>query len=388
MRIKSIEKFLRENKELVASLRKIIWRYSKKISKEVKIMNFCGTHEWTTVHFGLRSLMPPNIKLVAGPGCPVCITPSYYIERSIELSLDGITIYTYGDAYKLPSLRQINGARSLEEAHSLGGKVKVVYSFLDAIKDKSKGVFLGIGFETTSPSYAFPIKLKKVPRNIFFLSALRLTPPAAEYAIKKALEKGFTPVQGIIAPGHVTAVAGVRPWIKISKKYKIPTVVSGFEPIDLLISIARILKMIIENRVKLEIEYRRVVSLDGNIKAKKVVKDVFDISDSAWRGLGFIPNSGLELKEKYREYDAFREFGIKKLSPKKWKYDLPPTCKCADVTLGLANPIDCPLFMKTCTPDKPWGPCMVSIEGTCSIWARFGGGGLAENIARDIGILK
>jgi len=389
MDVKIIERIFRENSGLAISLRNIIWRYVEKLGRTVKIMNFCGTHEWTTVHFGIRSLMPPGLELVAGPGCPVCITPSYYIEKVIELSFEGVTVYTFGDAYKLPALRPVKGARSLEEARALGGEVKVVYSFLDAIKEHKKdvGVFLGIGFETTSPSYAIPLKLGKVPDGLYFLSVLRLTPPAAEYAIKKALEKGVTAVQGIIAPGHVTTVTGAKPWLEIAEKYSIPTVVSGFEPIDLLISIARILKMLYEGRAGLEIEYKRAVTLEGNIKAKRAIEEVFTVVDSAWRGLGFIPKSGLKLRESFSKYDALTNLGIKPLTPEEWKYDLPPACKCAEVTLGLAKPTDCPLFMKACTPKKPWGPCMVSMEGTCAVWARFGGGGLAEEVAKDLGIL-
>ncbi len=386
-----LQSLLRYDREMAENIKRIIWKYAEKLKdRKIKIMNFCGTHEWTTVHFGLRSLMPPNVELVAGPGCPVCVTPSYFIEQAIKLSFEGIRVYTFGDAFKLPALKRVNGARSLEEAKALDGDVKIVYGFLDAITDAKKhgkpSVFLGIGFETTVPSYSLPFYKKVVPKNIGFISVLRLTPPAAEYAIEAAIERGLTPIQGIIAPGHVSTIIGARPWDVISKKYGIPAVVSGFEPVDVLLSIARILKMIIEGRVGVEIEYKRLVNWNGNKFALKTIDEVFHVDDAAWRGLGFIPNSGLEFNDGFKVYDAFEMYGIKRLSKEEWRYDLPAACRCADITLGLAVPTDCKLFKKACTPERPIGPCMVSLEGTCAVWARFGGGGLADEIARDIGL--
>jgi len=392
--IKDIEKYYRTNKESAEKIKSIIHKYAEKIRKErkiekIKIMNFCGTHEWTTVHFGIRTLMPPQVELIAGPGCPVCITPSIYIEESIKLALDGVTVYVFGDAYKLPAVRRIKGANSLFEAKSIGGKVKVVYSFLDAIEDakknKEESVFLGIGFETTAPSYSIPIEKNIVPENLKFISTLRLTPPAAEYAIQIAQKMGLTPIQGIIAPGHVSAVIGAKPWTILSKKYGIPSVVSGFEPIDLLLSIALILRMIYRGKAETLIEYKRVVSWEGNIHAQKSMRNVFEVIDAGWRGIGMIPSSGLRLKEKYKKIDAVEDYNLAIREEKDGK-DLPPGCLCAHITLGLAKPTDCPLFMKACKPSKPYGPCMVSSEGTCAIWARFGGGGLVEDIAKSIGL--
>ena len=382
---------LRYNREAAEKVKKVIWKLASRLGgRTVKLMNFCGTHEWTTVHFGLRSLMPPNVKLVAGPGCPVCVTPSHYIEESIRLAMDGVKVYSFGDAFKLPALRRVMGARNLEEAKALGGSVEVVYSFLDAVKkaraDGGEGVFLGIGFETTTPSYSIPLRSRQIPDNLFFLSVLRLTPPAADFAIKAALDRGLTPVQGIIAPGHVSTIIGAKPWKELAEKYGIPAVVSGFEPLDLLVSIAMLLKMIVEGRNTVEIEYKRLVTWEGNMYVQRVNSEVFQVEDAAWRGLGFIPESGLELKGEYRRYDAAREFGIEPLTREKWRYDLPAACKCADITLGLAEPTDCPMFKKACTPERPIGPCMVSLEGTCAVWARFGGGGLAEEIAREVGV--
>ncbi len=370
--------------EKIEALKSLIWRLAEELG-HIKIMNFCGTHEWTVVHYGIRSLMPDNVELIAGPGCPVCITPSYAIEKAIELSLEGVKVYTYGDAYRLPSLKPVKGVRSLFEAKASGGKVDVVYSFLDAVKEarneRGEKLFFGIGFETTAPSYALSFCKGIVPEDFYFLSVLRLTPPAADYALSKVGK-----VSGIIAPGHVSTITGAKPWREIARNHSMPVVISGFEPLDVLISIATILKMIKEGKSGLVIEYRRAVREDGNKLARTYIEKVFEVSDAAWRGIGIIPSSGLELTMKFSEYDAYKRFSIKKPEAKEWVSDLPKGCKCAEITLGLAKPVDCPYYLKSCTPDRPIGPCMVSSEGTCAIWARFGGGGLAEEIAKEVGV--
>lgn len=392
-----IERVYRLNPALASSLKRIIWKYAEEIRRregkdfKIKLMNFCGTHEWTTVHFGLRSLMPENVELVAGPGCPVCITPAYYVDQAIKLAFDGITVYTFGDAYRLPTVRPVKGARSLMEAKGLGAEVKLVYSFLDAVEEAKRdcrtSVFFGIGFETTAPSYAMVFTGKGVPSNLLFLSILRLTPPAAKYAVQAVEARGLSPIQGIIAPGHVSTITGAKPWDEVSRETGIPAVISGFEPIDLLMSVALLLKMIKNGEVGVRIEYLRAVSWEGNLEAQSAIRKVFYMADAPWRGIGFIPKSGLKLRQGYGKYDAFRQLGLKELSPEEWKYDLPPECRCAEVTLGMCKPPDCPLFMKSCTPDKPWGPCMVSIEGTCAVWARFGGGGLADVVGKELGLV-
>jgi len=381
---------LLRSREVAKVAVELIRKYASELAARgcasVKLMNFCGTHEWTTVHFGIRSLVPPSVELVAGPGCPVCITPSACVEAAIELALDGVTVYTFGDAYRLPALRPVRGARSLIEAKAAGGDVRVVYSFADAIRDARnarEAAFLAIGFETTAPSYALPLARGLVPPNLKLITALRLTPPAAKRAIAAAVERGLEPVRGIIAPGHVSTVTGAEPWDRLARELGLPAVVSGFEPVDLLVSVATLLRMLLEGRVGAEIEYRRLVTWEGNVAAKKLIAEVFEVADAAWRGLGVIPESGLELRGPYRGYDAWEEYGLPRPGP---EGDMPGGCRCADVILGLAKPTDCPLFMKACTPSKPYGPCMVSSEGTCAIWARFGGGGLADAIAEELGL--
>lgn len=381
---------LLRSKELAQHITKLVHRLASELAqrgrKTVKLMNFCGTHEWTTVHYGIRSLMPPTVELVAGPGCPVCITPSYCVENAIELALDGITVYTFGDAYKLPAVKRVRGARSLAEAKAQGGDVKVVYSFLDAVKQARasgrESVFLAIGFETTAPSYALPLSRGDVPGNLKLLTALRLTPPAARHAILTTIERGLEPVSGIIAPGHVSTVIGAEPWDRLAKELGLPAVVSGFEPVDLLVSISILLEMILNGVSGARIEYTRVVTWGGNALAKRLIEEVFETADSHWRGLGLIAASGLELRGPYRAYDAYDAYGLRKVEEGE---DSLSGCRCPEVIMGLAKPVECPLFMKICTPSKPYGPCMVSSEGACAIWARFGGGGFADKVA---GILE
>lgn len=383
-----ILKLFRSNKDLIDSIIRTIWRYANDLGEQIKIMNFCGTHEWTVTHYGLRGLMPPNLELVAGPGCPVCVIPSHYIEAAIKLSLEGIRVYTYGDAYRLPAARSAEGARSLAEARALGGDVEIVYSFLDAVRDakgrEKKCVFFGLGFETVAPGYALLFLEGEVPPNLSFMSLLKLTPPVAEYAVKLNIERGLLPLKGIIAPGHVSTVIGASEWSFLPRDFGLSTVIAGFEPLDVLVAIAQILLMIKERRPGINIEYRRVVKWEGNVYAKKLIRGVLRPMYSAWRGIGFIPRSGLKLVEDYHErYDALKCFDIPELTPREyiftgahygvpWKHDLPPRCRCGEVVLGIAYPSDCSLFMKGCKPDSPVGPCMVSIEGACNIWAREG----------------
>lgn len=310
------------------------------------------------------------------------MTPANYVDTCIRLALEGVRIYSYGDAFRLPNTKAVSNARSLEEAKALGGDVKVVYSFLDAMKDAREYgrdcVFLGIGFETTMPSYSEPLAHGMLPGNLYFLSALRLTPPAAAFALDKV-----GGVDGIIAPGHVSVITGASAWSPIAERFNTPAVVSGFEPLDLLISIAGLLNQISRGEHKVEIEYRRAVAWDGNEKVMASISKVFKEADAAWRGIGVIPASGLELREEYSKNDAKSRFGIEDPTKKTWTEDLPEGCRCGEVTLGLIKPTDCPLFLVACTPEKPYGPCMVSSEGTCAVWARYGGGGLADQVAAE-----
>ena len=370
----NIVRDFRENSEIARLLCQKINSLASEVGP-VKFMNFCGTHEWTTVYFGLRHLLPPNIELVAGPGCPVCVTPSYFIEQAIRLAFEGFVVYTYGDSYRLPVLNPVDGCRTLEEARSRGGKVKLVYSFLEAVEDarreKEKAVFLGIGFETLAPIYSSLLLAGKVPENLKLLSLVKLTPPAARFAIKYHKDRGLLPISGVIAPGHVSTVIGASSWEFLPQELGLPTVVAGFEPIDVLAAVFLLLKMCVEKRPRVEIEYKRAVSWEGNITAKRTIAATFRMSESAWRGIGIIPESGLFLKEEFSDFDAFTTFNLEHV-PEAGE-DLAPGCKCGEIMIGVSRPTDCPLFGKRCTPNSPVGPCMVSVEGPCNIWARFGG---------------
>ncbi|AKG38295.1 hydrogenase expression protein HypD [Infirmifilum uzonense] len=394
--IEELERTFRGSEELARRLSRVIHERFNQARKvlgldSIKIMNFCGTHEWTIVHFGLRSLMPKGLELVAGPGCPVCVTPSKYIEDAIRLSLDGIRVYTYGDTYKLRTINEVRGVTSLEEAKAMGGDVKLVLNILEAIKDSrnngKEAVFLGIGFETAAPAYAQAVLSGKMPDNLKLLSLAKLTPPAMFYAMDILREKPpEPPVMGVIAPGHVSTITGAKAWEPVAENYSVPVVVSGFEPLDVLLSIAEILRQIISREAKVKIEYTRAVTWSGDLKAQAMIHKVFETVDDAWRGIGFFPLSGLRLRDSFARMDAFKQFGIKEIRPEEWRKDTPPGCRCAEVTLGKAKPTDCPMFLKKCTPEKPYGPCMVSLEGTCAVWARFGGGGVADEIARELGL--
>lgn len=386
-----IRQVFRQNLPLASKLKDTIWRYASAIKERekcdaIKIMNFCGTHEWTTTYYGLRDLLPPFLDMVAGPGCPVCVVPSYYVDVAVKLAREGIRIYTYGDSLRLRSAKAGCPA-SLQEVKADGGDVKVVYSFLDAVRDScehgKESVFFGIGFETTAPSYALTLTRGMVPEDLKFLNVMRLTPPSMKYTVKIHQERGLLPIRGVIAPGHVSTIIGAAEWEFLPRVHGLATVVAGFEPIDVLMAVAQILLMIRENRPAVKIEYKRLVKWGGNEYAKKLIDEVFEKAYAAWRGLGFIPRSGLKLKgEFFEKHDALKHFGVPDLTPKEfiythahhgvpWEHDLPPRCRCGEVIVGIAKPVDCPLFMKGCSPLNPWGPCMVSSEGACAIWARY-----------------
>ncbi len=264
-----------------------------------------------------------------------------------------------------------------------------MYSVVDAVKKarekRRESVFLAVGFETTAPATASVVVRDLVPENMTFINVHRLTPPIMRYTFE--VHKEHIPIRGVIAPGHVSTITGARAWSFVVDEYGIPTVVAGFEPLDVLLAVLEILYQLYEGKPRLVNEYTRAVTWEGNVEAQRAIRECCEEVDAAWRGLGFVPKSGLAFREKYRVYDALERYGIPELTPERFKYDLPPGCKCAEITLGLAKPTDCPYFLKGCTPANPYGPCMVSSEGTCAVWARYGGGGLAMEVAREIGII-
>ncbi len=330
-------------------------------SYPIKICHVCGTHEWTISHYGLRSLLPETVDVIAGPGCPVCIIPAAEIDEAIKLALNGVTITTFGDLLRVPGSEM-----SLQDARARGGDVRIVYSVSDAVKMAKKEphhdfAFFAIGFETTAPSTAVEI-LNEPPSNLSFLVSHRLIPPAMELL----LGIGDLHIDGFIAPGHVSTIIGVKPYEIFAKAYHMPTIVAGFEPLDVLFTMSMLLQQILNGEAKLENEYSRVVTWEGNVKAQGLMEQVFDVTTGRWRGLGKVPASTLALKEEFVKYDARKKYNVKIEHTR----DLLPGCLCHLVMIGKIKPPECKLYMKQCTPQTPRGACMVSTEGTCRIWAK------------------
>ena len=330
-------------------------------SYDTKFCHVCGTHEWTITHYGLRSLLPETVDVIAGPGCPVCVLPAAEIDEAVSLASKGLTVLTFGDLLRVPGSEM-----SLQEARASGGEVRVVYGLGDAVKMAEKEpdrdfVFFAIGFETTAPSTAIEV-LSKPPENLSFLISHRLIPPAMELL----LGVGDLHIDGFIAPGHVSTIIGMKPYAIFPTAYRMPTVVAGFEPLDVLFAISMLLQQIKDGEARLENEYKRSVKWEGNVKAQKLMEQVFNVVGGHWRGLGKLPLSALGLKEDFATYDARKKYGVKIESSR----DLLPGCLCHLVMIGKIKPPECSLYMKTCTPQTPKGACMVSIEGTCRIWAK------------------
>lgn len=315
---------------------------------------------------GIKKLLPRNIELVSGPGCPVCVSSQSDIDRAIEISrIKDVIMTTFGDMMCVPGTHG-----SLEGMKRQGYDVRVVYSCLDALNiakgnPQKKVVFMGIGFETTSPTIAATIleaKKQKI-QNFFVLSNFKLIFPALEALASSKKIK----IDGFICPGHVSVITGSIPYEKVAKRYKKPSVITGFDTIDILKGIERLINQIKNGEYKVEIAYKRAVKKQGNRTARKILGSVFEASDSEWRGLGVIKKSGLKLREKYRDFDAEIRFKVK--IPKTRKIQ---GCICGKVIQGIKSPRDCKLFKKACTPQNPIGPCMVSSEGTCAAYYKYG----------------
>jgi len=333
----------------------------------LNIMEVCGTHTQNFCRFGLAKLLPKNIRLISGPGCPVCVSPQGYIDTAIELAKNkDLLIVTFGDMLAVPG-----SCSSLEKERAKLGNVRVVYSPLDALSiaranPGKKIVFLAVGFETTAPAIALSIleAKKEKLKNIFFLLSLKLIPAAMRYLL---LDKRIR-IDGFLCPGHVAAVMGTKEYAFVPKKYKIPCCVAGFEPVDILESIYMILEQLALGKAGVANQYTRVVTATGNLKAQGIIRRVFRTADSEWRGLGIIAQSGLELKNEFSDFDASRIFPA--ASPRV-KIKAAGQCRCSDVLKGLILPLGCPLFAKKCQPEHPLGPCMVSGEGACNAYYKF-----------------
>lgn len=314
--------------------------------------------------FGIPSLLPENIRLISGPGCPVCVSDRKYIDQAIAYArLEKVIITTFGDLIRVPG-----STSSLEVEKANGADIRIVYSVLDAIKiaennpDK-KIVFLGIGFETTAPGSAAGIVNARTEgiRNFYLFSAHKIMPPAMEALIDEGVK-----LNGYIAPGHVSTITGISIYKNIPEKYKLGVVISGFEPVDILKAILMLVVQIEINEPKVEIAYTRVVRPEGNIKAQQMMEEVFELRDDWWRGLGILPNSGLKIREKYSGFDAEVMIPVQVEPTREDK-----GCICGEILKGIKNPKDCLLFGKACNPENPAGACMVSHEGACNAYYRY-----------------
>ena len=328
---------------------------------KTKFCHVCGTHEWTITHFGLRSLLPETVEVIAGPGCPVCILPAAEIDEAIELAKRGVTVTTFGDLIRVPG-----SDTSLQQTKAEGADVRIVYSPRDAIEMAKKTpdkefVFFAVGFETTSPTTAVEV-LSNPPENFSFLVSHRLIPPAMELL----LGIGDLQIDGFIAAGHVATITGLKPYEGFPKSYKMPTVAAGFEPLDVLFALDMLVQQVKEGIARLENEYKRVVTWEGNTKAQRLVEQVFDVADGNWRGLGKLPMSALALKEKYAKFDARKKYDLHIEESR----DILKGCLCHLVMIGKIKPPECPSYLTKCSPEAPKGACMVSNEGTCRIWAK------------------
>jgi hydrogenase expression/formation protein HypD len=338
--------------------------------KQIRLMEVCGTHTMAIFRFGLRQMLPENIGLISGPGCPVCVTATSDIDRAVELcQRQNVTVVTFGDMVRVPGT-----SMSLAQAQAQGGRVEVVYSAFDALKlaRQSPGqefVFMGIGFETTAPTVAAALYQAREEKlaNFSVLSSHKVLPPALE----ALLGSGKARVSGFIMPGHVTTIIGAQAYEQVAKAHGLPCVVSGFEPNDILASILMLIRELTTGDSRVLIQYQRGATWEGNRIAQKIMQQVFAPADALWRGLGLIPGSGLEPGPEFAPYDAALRFDLPRAAESEVKD--PPGCRCGEVLQGLITPQQCSLFKKACTPRTPVGPCMVSSEGTCAAYFKYAG---------------
>ncbi len=329
------------------------------------LMEVCGTHTVAIARNGIRALMPEGVRLASGPGCPVCVTSNHDIDKVIALArVPEVTITTFGDMTRVPG-----STSSLLAEQAAGRSVQIVYSPLDALRIAQENpdreiVFVGVGFETTTPLVAIAIKRAKAMglRNFSVYGAHKNMPGALEAIVNDPALK----LDALILPGHVSTIIGAEPYRFLAEKYGIPGVITGFEPVDVLQGIAMIMRQLHEGRAEIEIAYARGVMPEGNPVALAAIDEVFETCTATWRGLGDIPGSGYRIRDEFAEFDAMRRF----------EPDVEPTvehkgCRCGDVLRGVMAPNECPLFRTVCSPENPVGPCMVSSEGSCAAYYRY-----------------
>ena len=354
------------DRRLVATLARQI---RAKAGRPVRIMEVCGTHTMAIFRHGIRAMLPEEIELVSGPGCPVCVTPSGVIDGFLDLARrPEIIITTFGDMLRVPGSK--TGAdNSLAGARAEGADVRIVYSPMDALtlarqEPDREVVFLAVGFETTTPTIAATILAAhelQVENFSVFPAVKTMGPP-----LKALMQDPEVRVDGLLCPGHVSIIAGADSFRFLAEQYGLACAVAGFEPTDILLAITALLRQIESGTPTVDNCYGRAVTMEGNRKARQIVEKVFAPVDSEWRGMGLIPKSGLGVREEYRQFDITHRLNL----------TIPPSreprgCRCGDILRSICSPPDCPLFGRTCTPSNPIGPCMVSSEGTCAAWHKY-----------------
>ena len=345
--------------------RRLLEMIRSAVTRPWVLMEICGGQTHTIMRYGLDELLPKQVELVHGPGCPVCVAPASLLDRAIELAgRSDITLVTYGDLMRVPGTRM-----DLFSAKARGADVRMVYSPLDALRiaranPERKVVFLAVGFETTAPANAMAVwQASREKLNNFYLLASHVLVPPAIRALARAPENR---VQGFIAPGHVCTVVGCKDYEELVAEFHVPIVVGGFEPVDLLQAILTLVTQLEQGRAEFANDYARSVSYQGNIEAQRILAEVFEVADQPWRGLGEIPESGLRLRSKFAAYDANLVFDLATSEA-----ESAGVCISADIMKGLKKPTDCAAFGTLCTPESPLGAPMVSSEGACSAYYQY-----------------
>jgi len=354
------------DRSLVQNMARNIRRMAEKLKAPVNFMEVCGTHTMSIYQYGIRSLLPDNVRLVSGPGCPVCVTPVGYLDRALACTTDPQNIIaTFGDMLRVPGSHS-----SLMEERARGADIRILYSPLDAVElarnnPDRRVIFLGVGFETTAPTVAASI-LQAADQKLtnYCVLASHKTMPVPMEILTADPELNLA---GYLCPAHVSTVIGGNAYKPLVEKYRIPCVVTGFEPADVMQGIEMLLAQVLRGESRVQIQYSRAVSWEGNKKAQAILHQLFESVDAVWRGLGLIPGSGLSIRGEYAGFDAEKVLTL----------DLPEpieneACRCGEVLKGKLSPFDCPLFSTVCTPESPVGACMVSSEGTCAAAYKYG----------------
>lgn len=329
----------------------------------LRFMEVCGTHTVSIFRAGIRNILPPNVELVSGPGCPVCVTSDDFIDKAISYAkMPDVIIATFGDMLKVPG-----SFSTLAEEVAAGADVRVIYSPLECVEIAAENpskrvIFLAVGFETTAPTAAATILTARNLglKNLLFLSAQKLVPPA----LKMLLSDSAVQVDGFLLPGHVAVVTGT----KVFEFLRVPAVVAGFEAEEILLALANLLRQVDAGRAEVCNEYKSVVKAEGNISAQKILAQVYETVDAEWRGLGIIPKSGLRVRSEFAEFDAEKVIPLEVKTARKNN-----ACRCGEVLRGICKPTECKLFGKACQPSHAVGACMISVEGVCAAWYKYGG---------------